>query len=335
MSRPTIICLTPLRDERWALDRFVATTLKWADKLIIVDQGSTDGSSEYLATVDDRRVTVLSDTPQRSYDQPRIRSRLLEEARRTAGPRLLFSLDADECLTASALDPSVWESVLSAPPGTFVSVPWFQFAPGVSSGWFAEPVLAGFIDDDRPPTQGDVLHEPRFPGVPKAILPEPALTILHYQAAEPTRWRSKQRWYQCLERLEFPAKRPAELYRQYHKGDPLLRSDILEAPLEYLRGYEERGIDMRSVTVDGSYRWDVDVLEMFAARGTAPFRKLDIWDFDWVRAARDHGVALPEPPTDPRSAFDRGVLRWLRFAQPRRRSAVVRALSRSLQFVGW
>ncbi len=29
MTRPSIVCLTPVRDERWTLARFLQTTLLW------------------------------------------------------------------------------------------------------------------------------------------------------------------------------------------------------------------------------------------------------------------------------------------------------------------
>jgi hypothetical protein len=223
---------------------------------------------------------------------------------------------------------------MAAPPGTFLSLPWFQLLPGAEKGWFAERVLAGFVDDEREPLVEFEMHEPRFPGQPLSIQPL-GLPILHYQTAEPDRWRSKQRWYQCLERLKFPDKRPAELYRQYHERDPAIRADIVPTPSELLRGYEEAGIDMRSVVVDCRYRWDSEVLRMFADHGHAFFRKLDIWDTNWPRIANEQGIVLPTAPVDPRSSLDRIMFRWLRFAQPRRRSPVVRAVSRALRLAGW
>jgi glycosyltransferase involved in cell wall biosynthesis len=44
--KPTIICLTPVKNEAWLLDRFLQATSLWADFIIIADQMSTDGSQE-------------------------------------------------------------------------------------------------------------------------------------------------------------------------------------------------------------------------------------------------------------------------------------------------
>lgn len=279
-------------------------------------------------------ISLLQEPPQRSYDQPRIRAALLREARKIAGPKVLVSLDADECLAATALNKTAWREVMSAPKGTFVSLPWFQLLPGAERGWFAERVLAGFVDDGRAPDAEHELHEPRFPGSPDSILELDGLAVLHYQTAEPRRWHSKQRWYQCLERVTYPHRRPAELYRQYHERDPEVRSDIVAVPPHFLRGYEECGIDMRSVIEERTYRWDGEVLEMFARYGPTFFRRVDVWDADWHALARDHATTSPVV-VDPRSALDRAVFRWLKFAQPRRQWLVVRAISRALRLVGW
>src|SRR5581483_6902915 len=110
---------------------------------------------------------------------------------------------------------------------------------------------------------------------------------------------------------EFPQKRAAEIYRQYHERDPAIRTDIVATPPELLQGYEEAGIDMRSTVKDRSYRWDAEVLRMFANYGTSFFRKVDIWEADWAAAARVHGVTLTPTQLDPRSALDKLVFRWL------------------------
>ena len=43
---PQLIVLTPVRNEAWVLRAFLTATSLWADKIIIADQMSTDGSRE-------------------------------------------------------------------------------------------------------------------------------------------------------------------------------------------------------------------------------------------------------------------------------------------------
>ena len=45
-ERPTIIVITPVRNEAWVLRAFLEATSLWADYIIIADQMSTDGSRE-------------------------------------------------------------------------------------------------------------------------------------------------------------------------------------------------------------------------------------------------------------------------------------------------
>ena len=41
--------MTLVRDEAWVLQRFIETTLQWADELVLLDQNSTDGSRDIAA----------------------------------------------------------------------------------------------------------------------------------------------------------------------------------------------------------------------------------------------------------------------------------------------
>ena len=43
---PKIICLTPVRNESWILEKFLKCASLWADIIIIADQESDDGSRE-------------------------------------------------------------------------------------------------------------------------------------------------------------------------------------------------------------------------------------------------------------------------------------------------
>ena len=49
------ICVTPVRNEAWIIDRFLAAAKTWADHVIVADQQSSDGTLEQLAKL--RRVS--------------------------------------------------------------------------------------------------------------------------------------------------------------------------------------------------------------------------------------------------------------------------------------
>ena len=48
-NRPTMIVITPVRNEAWVLDAFLTCTSSWADYIILADQHSDDGTREIAA----------------------------------------------------------------------------------------------------------------------------------------------------------------------------------------------------------------------------------------------------------------------------------------------
>src|SRR5437667_3161139 len=97
-ERPTIICLTPVKNEAWILDRFLQCASLWADHIIVADQCSEDESREIVGR---HPKVILIENPSPVYDEGARQKLLLEAARRIPGKRLLIALDADEMLTAN------------------------------------------------------------------------------------------------------------------------------------------------------------------------------------------------------------------------------------------
>ncbi len=90
MPRPTVICLTPVRNEAWILERFLRCASLWADHIVIADQRSDDGSPE-IARRFPKVLLIANDTV--GLDEAARQRLLLAAARRIAGPRLLVTLD--------------------------------------------------------------------------------------------------------------------------------------------------------------------------------------------------------------------------------------------------
>jgi hypothetical protein len=330
MSAASVICLIPMRDEAWVLERTIRTTLTWADELILLDQGSTDGSRELAAQHD--RVHVVDEMDLR-FDETARRARLLAEARkRHPEPRVLVGLDADEVLSGPPPN-ALRGRLLNLPRGSFGEIRWVHLLPGARLCAYDGTKRFVFSDDGRPPMDGGFLHAPRLPvaGDTSPVLVLDDLVVLHYQSTDPLRMRSKHQWYQCLETIRFPRKRPAEIYRQYAESGISQYATVPVDP-RWLEHYGRLGIDMRSTRVDGQYRWDAEVLDMLREHGTRRFRKVDIWDVDWNALSSANGAFRVH---DPRSLVDKLALRWLRWAQPRRGRRWVRACSRCLRLVGW
>jgi hypothetical protein len=333
-TRPQIICLTPVRNEAWILDRFLRAAELWADHIIIADQGSTDGSVEIARRFE--KVRVVSN-PNPSYDEGARQRLLLDEARRIKGRRFLIALDADEFLTPNWRQLDEWQDALSAPPGTVFSFPWVNLLPERRSAYVpAEPVPFAFVDDGSP-HGGERIHSTRIP-VPGsgAVRPFNELRILHLQYTDWRRMKSKQRWYQCWEVLNQSGKRPVQIYRQYHRMDAFPRHEIERVDPSWFTAYEELGIDLTPEPDTSPLWWDQEVLNWILEHGPRRFRKLDIWDVSWHEMATRRGQTVDSRIlADPRGLIERGVLRWLTRTQPRTSDPRTRWMQRMLVLLGW
>ena len=164
-----------------------------------------------------------------------------------------------------------------------------------------------FIDDGSIINYDKIIHPISFPPRDPALeYRMPEISILHYQYCEQQRMSSRHRWYRCFERLSFPEKSDSEINRYY--SWMLGRKRTSEIPQDWFRCYEEEGINMTTIRVDGSYWWDWDVLRFFHDHGTSAFRGLDVWDYDW-ETSRQSGIeqGLDRMPKTP----IRNSQRWI------------------------
>lgn len=328
---PTIICITPVKNEAWILDRFLKCASTWADHIVIADQGSTDGSLEIIQRYPKVR---LVEAPCQEFNMGKMRQALLATARTFPGPKIIISLDADEALSANWKGSSEWDSIKAAKPGTILRFQWVNLMPDGDSVWIPEPdILMGFVDDGSPYEEVPI-DEPRVPcssNSPSLLLKD--IRVLHYQYTDWRRMQSKQRWYQAWERLYHPDRSSVKIYRQYHHMYVVKQTPKLS---KWVKGYEDSGIDMSSVNQDGIYRWDREILDLLTKNGLEPFRKLDIWQINWVNYARQ--IQYPEPSelfTDPRTTLEKLILSWLQNSQVTSLQIKTRILQNLLRIFGW
>jgi hypothetical protein len=332
MTRPTLICLTPVRNEAWILDRFLRCASTWADHIIIADQASTDGSREIAARHPKVRVVH---NPGTDFDEKSRQELLLAAAREIPGPRLLIALDADEVLSANHATSPEWVTLLAAAPGTQIYLERGDIYPFCQDiGVYHAPWLFGFVDDSRA-HRGTFIHGPRVPQEkhgPKLYLAD--IKVLHYQYTDWERMKSKHRLYEVIESLHDPRRSAISIYRQYHHMDPP-NPWRMPIPREWLEGYLRAGIDMTSTNVEGCYATDREILAHLEKSGTRRFARQAIWDVDWVELAGLHGFAQPERFRDPRTPLEKRFHRWLADSQARPFTFKHKVVNKLLRWAGW
>lgn len=330
-----VICVTPVRNEAWILDRFLHGAALWADHIIVADQASTDASADIARA--HPKVVVVENTAA-GYDEGARQRLLLDAARRIPGRRLIVALDADEALSSTWQDSAQWDAARAAAPGTSFAFDWVNVMPAGDSAWIPpQRIVFAFIDDGIE-HRGERIHSTRVPVTdPTRVVPIDDVKVLHFQHTHWKRMRSKQRWYQCWEALEHPSKRPIQIYRQYHRMDAFPRDELHSLDEGWLNGYLERGIDMRTAAQDDLYWWDEEVFDWIVEHGPHAFTKLALWDVDWSDIGRRLGREVaPESVRDPRGPVAKTVHRWLDMTQRRNlQSPVTRWTQRLLIPLGW
>lgn len=329
LGRPDLLCLTPVKNEEWILRRFLKSATGWADQVILADQLSIDSTREIAKQFDKVRV-IKNDNP--AYDEGARQTLLLNAAREneSANRRVLLALDADEMLSSNWRTSDEWQKLLTAESGTVLAFYWVNLLPGCDKGWLSpEPIPFGFVDDGSSHV-GEVIHSRRLP------VPEHAnwmifkdIRVLHYQYTNWNRMKSKQRWYQCWERINHPQKRPITIFRQYHHMDSERETAFPTDPSWF--SAQDGTLDMIPEThYARDYTWDDKVREIISEAGTEVFRKLDIWDSLLTSEGAESPIL-----SDPRNAFEKLIHRWLRRTQPRHDELDVRIIQKLLQIAGW
>lgn len=332
-SELSVVCVTPVKNEEWILERFLACAATWADHIIVLDQGSTDRSRE-IAAAHPRVRLIVDDYPR--FDELRRQRMLLAAARTIPGPRLVLALDADEALTADTPSSPEWAAALRAAPGTALRLRWANLLPGFERAWVpSHQIVFGLVDDGRE-HHGGAIHHQRLPtDGARPSVDFKHEHVLHYQYAAWSRMKSKQRWYQCWERLHQPNKRPLQLYRQYHAMDAIPAASLRRVEPAWFAAYEADGLDMKTAAEQRWYQWDEEVMEWIITHGSKTFAKLDIWEPDYLALAEHLGRPASRTIADPRGRATRAVHAWLARTQHRSHERGIRLLQRALIPLGW
>ena len=304
-----VVVVTPVRNEAWILDRFLSVTSRFADQIIIADQRSTDDSRAIC-----RRYpkAVVIDNPTDEYSERDRQLLLLRHARALVpSPRIILALDADEIVAANAVDSPSWRRMLAAPPGTIVCFERVDLCETLDQCMRHDRLTPlGYVDDGAEHA-GREIHSVRVPvpgSAPRLLLPD--ITVLHYSAVRPKALAAKLRWYNVIENVRGTCPWVFKRRLRY-----VMHIDFTGAgrvgpcSVDWLRGWEDAGIDMRTVPEERYYWYDFDVLRYLKEYGARKFWLDDIWHFDW-EACRLHAKSrgIPDVPAVPVHAPPRALV---------------------------
>lgn len=325
--KPIIICLTPVRNEAWILDKFLKCTSQWADYIIIADQNSTDESRK-IALNFPKVILVENCSP--SYNEIERQKLLINKARSIEGNKLLITLDADEFLCSGFSKTEEWNTMLNGEPGDSFAFRWINIFPGYKKGWMAGYFILALIDDGSE-HNGNFIHNPRLPvSDEKKVHYLEEIKVLHYQYTNWNRMESKQRYYQCLERISFPEKRPLNLFRIYHHMYSIKPNSIIDLHDNLFSEYENLNIEMRSgISKTNEIFWfDKEILCFFDLYGVEKFKKEAIWDVNWNEYINRLRHKNSYRIQDPRNFFDKSIHNWLKSTQRFVNSKLVQVIDR-------
>jgi len=284
-NAPQIVVLTPVKNESWILERFLAATSCFADLILIADQNSTDESASIARKFS--KVHLLENKSE-TFNESERQLTLIRKARELVrGRKILLGFDADEILAANATEQLGWQTMLAAKPGTtlYFEKPELYPNPGRCIRWDT-PWPIGYVDDgaEHVPRAIHSIRVPRPPGGQRLVLND--IKVLHYSFCRPDAHRAKMRYYSVIENVL--GSQPLRRRLRTYKAEAISASfpEPQETPREWLEDWERRGIDMHSIGCEQFYWHDFEVLRQFAKHGTRRFWFDDVWEMDWEECRR-------------------------------------------------
>ena len=328
-DRPTIVVVTPVRNEAWVMDAFLTCASSWADYILLADQHSDDGTREIAAKYEKVK---LIDNNMSEMNQAAARELLFKEVDKIEGDKIVFALDADEFLSEGFEKTEDWRRIMESKPNEIFCFKWLNlygdykhsvpntgymewachFAPGMS------------LAQEYHNCETRAVHEMRFPCLPTSrasyiLLDE--IKFVHLARLNLVRQKSKEAFYQVSSVAKLQKRMSAiGLYRFYNPSQPeteILKEDVVLYTLN-------DGFDARELVKAGDIgQYYIDEMVRILRRdGCEKYMKIDIWDNPYLIKA---GIS-PKIPLKYRLLHA-----YLRKTHPRANKVSVRILDRVLK----
>ena len=293
METPKIIVITPVRNEAWVLDAFLTCTSSWADYIILADQHSDDGTREIAAKYEK---VILIDNPTQEWYEYLCRTRLLEEAVKIPGNKIIFGLDADEFLSEGFEKTDSWEKIIGSKENEIFCFNWLNLFDNFTTVEFTNMHFewAAHFDDsidfveEYKQWEKHAVHYMRVPclkGDKIRYTNVDDFWVVHLAKLNHEKMRQKFDFYQVtwVDKNKEKAN-PISMYRNYNKYYPEKMS-VLDSPVKLCCKGEIKDYSYLVSSSDYGKHYVNEMLQVFKREGTDKFLKLCIWDNPYLKAA--------------------------------------------------
>jgi hypothetical protein len=291
IEKTKLICITPVKNESWILDKFLTCTSLWADHIIIADQMSSDNTIEIASKYENVKL-VKNENPYNEFERTKI---LLEEARNIEGRKIIFALDADEIFTSNFMNSPEWDTILKLDKGTLILMDRINITSEQDKYFGKLKMVLGFVDDGISSienTSQAIIHNIRLPWPKNAnYYYFKEIKVIHFDYVIPERTISKLIWYQCFEKIQFNHSDSylVKKYPTFNSIDEFFRTvSMFDTKPEWFQEYKKKNIDITSLKKPMLW-WNLEVLKMFSDHGIKKFKKLDISKINWQNEAKEFG----------------------------------------------
>jgi len=310
-NKRKLICITPVKNEGWILEKFLIFTSLWADYIIIADQNSIDNSVE-IAQKFEKVILVKNDSEYNEFERTKI---LLHEARKIEGKKIIFALDADEFLSANYMDSPEWQTILNSKEKTIFNIERVNLTPNFKSYFGGLRMIIAFVDDNIASieeTSKAIIHNIRIPWPKNArIVYLNEIKILHLDYVCEKRVLSKLRWYQCFEKHKFNHldKYLLNKYKSFKNIEVFLRNKKCDKiKKNWLHNFYTNNLDFTSY-LEPFLWWDYELLALFNQEGIQKFKNLDIKDVNWLKLAKEKNFTKFENFKIKRNFFEKLIIK--------------------------
>lgn len=320
--RPQLIVVTPVRNEAWVLEAFLTCTSSWADYIIIADHHSTDGSREIALRFPK---VILIDNPCNEWVEYECRARLLEEAAKIKGDKIIFGIDADEFLSEGFDKTEGWRRIINSEPNEIFFFDWLNlydnFYTAAVQKCYGEWAAHYSADTDfvsiYRQTEHNSVHASRIACLDGHQCPYTAIEdikFVHLAKLNHNRNQNKMDFYQVVNIDKNPNKaNPVTMYRAYNDYYPENLIHIEHDIKLYCAGSEEYCNHLVRESDNGQHYID-EIAQIIEREGEKKFAELGIWDNPDI-------IAKVTPPK--RNVFIKAIMRYLKATQPYHRNNVI------------